>query len=251
MMIKLILFICLLMSTLNPSNLIAQDTLIEKKNSSYFAPKKKVTEFMVSGSLLIFGSILSGSIIEREFQNNFKNDFGFSKNIDIPLESFIRFVPIIQMYTADLFGLESRNHWFDQSKYLMISNIITSGLTLAGKRIFNKERPNGFGYSFPSGHTSISFTNASVLFEEFRNTSPVFAYTGFAISSFAGSLRIINNEHWLSDVLVGAGLGILVTKLVYYLEPLKNWNPFIRNKDVSFMPSFNGRQVGIFFRMSF
>jgi hypothetical protein len=31
---------------------------------------------------------------------------------------------------------------------------------------------------------------------------------------------MLNNEHWMSDVLVGAGIGILTTKVTYLLYPL-------------------------------
>ena len=122
------------------------------------------------------------------------------------------------MYIADIAGVKSKNHWFDQTKHLLISNIITSVITHSIKQLTKKIRPNGSNYSFPSGHSSFSFTNATVLFNEFNHSSPLIAYSGYAFSTTTGIFRMINNKHWLSDVLVGAGLGILVTNLVYYFQ---------------------------------
>ncbi len=114
-------------------------------------------------------------------------------------------------------------------------------------------RPNGVNdESFPSGHTSNAFVMATVLFHEFKDTKPVLAYSGFLFSSATGVLRVLNNSHWVSDVLVGAGIGIIVTDLVYRFEPLKNWNPF-KNKKVSAVisPAYQENKMGLYANIQF
>jgi membrane-associated phospholipid phosphatase len=167
------------------------------------------------------------------------------------IENYLQYAPIAEMYIADAFKVKSKHHWFDQTKYLIISNIITSGITHSVKYLTSKTRPNGADYSFPSGHTSFSFTNASVLYNEFRKSSPVLAYSGYAFALTTGTLRMVHNKHWLSDVLVGAGLGILVTDLVYYFEPFKNFNPFKKSKNITFFPLFNEDKYGFYFSYKF
>ncbi|HIP32032.1 MAG TPA: phosphatase PAP2 family protein, partial [Crocinitomicaceae bacterium] len=115
------------------------------------------------------------------------------------------------------------------------------------KNILNKTRPNGGDYSMPSGHTSLAFTNATVLYNEFNQTAPILAYSGYLFSSATGVFRMINNKHWLSDVLVGAGIGILATEIIYRIKPLKNWNPFKKTEGVTLVPSFNDGTVGFYF----
>ncbi len=66
--------------------------------------------------------------------------------------------------------------------------------------------------SFPSGHTVTAFTLAaaiSILFPSLR--IPAFA---FAVA--VGMSRILITAHYLSDVLAGAGIGILCTLVVKY-----------------------------------
>jgi membrane-associated phospholipid phosphatase len=58
---------------------------------------------------------------------------------------------------------------------------------------------------------------------------------------------MVNNAHWLSDVLVGAGIGILVTKLVYHFEPFKKFNPFKKSKNITFIPQIKERSYGFYF----
>ena len=155
------------------------------------------------------------------------------------------------MYVADILGVKSKNHWFDQSKNLFISNVIASLITNRLKVITHKTRPNGDEHSFPSGHTTIAFTNAAVLFNEFKETSPVLAYSGYAFATATGGFRVANNKHWVSDVMVGAGIGMLVTQLVYHFEPLKSFNPFKKVENASFVPQFNEGTYGFSFAYQF
>ena len=60
-----------------------------------------------------------------------------------------------------------------------------------------------------------------------------------------------NNRHWVSDVMVGAGIGILVTELVYYFEPLKNFNPFKKTKNITLIPQINDENYGLYFSLHF
>ena len=193
-------------------------------------------------SLIAVGSALSGSPFEKNIKYKIRDNI--IEDFALPIDDLMQYVPIAEIYIADIVGVKAKNHWFDQTKYLIISNVITASITQAGKRIINKQRPNGSNHSFPSGHTSFSFTNSAVLFEEFRDSSKGFAYSGYFLTSTVGALRVINNAHWLSDVMVGAGLGILVTKLVYHYEPLKNWNPFEKSKNLTFIPKVNGSNYG-------
>ncbi len=93
---------------------------------------------------------------------------------------------------------------------------------------------------------------ATVLFHEFKNTKPVLAYSGFVFASATGVLRVLNNEHWTSDVIVGAGIGIVITDLVYRFEPLKNWNSF-KNRKISTIisPSYKDNTLGLYANIQF
>ena len=186
--------------------------------------KQLLKRSIIPVALITAGAIISGSKCEQNLQTNLRNQVG--NTYELRIDDYLQYAPIAEMYIADIAGVKSKNHWFNQTIYLLISNIFSSSITYGLKRITNKERPNGSEYSFPSGHTTFAFTNATVLFNEFNETSPVLAYSGYAFAAATGAFRMINNKHWLSDVLVGAGIGIIVTELVYYFDPLKNFNPF-------------------------
>ena len=56
--------------------------------------------------------------------------------------------------------------------------------------------------------------------EEYKDKSPWISFAGYAMASTVGSIRMLENHHWLSDVLAGAGLGILSVRVTYFVYPL-------------------------------
>jgi len=88
------------------------------------------------------------------------------------------------------------------------------------KEITHEQRPNGADYlSFPSGHTAEAFASAEFLMQEYKNVSIWYGIGGYAVATSVAFLRMYNNKHWLSDVIAGAGFGIISTRLAYVLYP--------------------------------
>jgi hypothetical protein len=201
--------------------------------------------------LITAGALISGSNFEKSFQEGVRNAVGddFSTTAD----NYTRYVPIVELYAADVMGVKAKNHWFDQTKNLTLSIVITDFITFKLKKHIYKVRPDGSsdGQSFPSAHTSSAFTNATVLYEEFKGTSPLLAYSGYAFATSTGALRIMNNAHWLGDVLVGAGIGILVAEVVYYFDPIIKWNPFKKTKNITLIPEIDNHQYGFYMCVKF
>jgi len=83
-----------------------------------------------------------------------------------------------------------------------VSQVFVQGLKLATQRT----RPDGSNdHSFPSGHTASAFATASVLQRHFGWKVGVPAY---AFGAYVGAARMSASKHHLSDVLMGAGIGI-------------------------------------------
>jgi len=89
---------------------------------------------------------------------------------------------------------------------LLRAQLIAEALTMAMQYSIRRERPDhGSGYSFPSGHTSVTFASATVL-QQFGWKAAVPAY---AVASYVAASRIRANRHYLSDVVFGAAVGIV------------------------------------------
>jgi hypothetical protein len=62
-----------------------------------------------------------------------------------------------------------------------------------------------------------------------------------------------NNRHWFTDVVTGAGIGILSTKIAYWIHPFVKKNLLKDKKDMNgiVIPFYNGKEYGLGLSMSF
>lgn len=141
---------------------------------------------------------------------------GFSTNFDDKLQ----YAPVALVYTLGALGVEGKNNLFDRTALYLISNSVMGATVNFLKSNTYKLRPSGDDRrSFPSGHTATAFVAAEFMRQEFKDTSPVFSYIGYSLAGATGALRMMNNKHWFSDVLAGAGVGIASTRFTYLTYP--------------------------------
>ena len=90
-----------------------------------------------------------------------------------------------------------------------VSALVANGVTtMVLKELIGRERPNGSdNHSMPSGHTSHSFAVAAVVNELYGREAGITAYI---LAGLVGVSRINDNKHYLTDVLIGAGLGTVI-----------------------------------------
>lgn len=88
---------------------------------------------------------------------------------------------------------------------------VNFGTNYLAKVLIQRERPDGSNrHSHWSGHTSTSFVGASVVCAQNKKLCPV----AIGLAGSVGLLRIGADKHWLSDVLVGAVVGMATGKLI-------------------------------------
>jgi membrane-associated phospholipid phosphatase len=83
---------------------------------------------------------------------------------------------------------------------------MTLGVTYGLKYTVDEKRPNGGSHSFPSAHTSISFSAAEFMRKRYGWEYGIPAY---AAASFVAYSRVESREHWPHDVIAGASIGIV------------------------------------------
>ena len=138
---------------------------------------------------------------------------GFHTSVD----DYIRFVPLATQLALSLGGVQgrSKNRWqvlvTDAMAAAMMATVV-NGM----KYGINRTRPNGGRGSFPSGHTATAFMGATLLAHEYGHKSVWIPIAGYSVATATGVLRILNNKHYASDVLVGAAIGIVSAELAYW-----------------------------------
>lgn len=217
----------------NFSGTAQRDTLC----SATAGTRSLLTKQIVPLSLITAGSLLNIGTIKKDIHE-------FLPRTDTQIDDYLQFMPMVQMYLLDAAGISHRNTVWDQTKYLALSQLFSGSLVHLLKNTTQVTRPWGGDISFPSGHTAIAFTGATVLYHEFRESEPLLAWSGYVFATATGLLRVTNNAHWLPDVMAGAGIAILTTNLVYHFEPLSNFQPFKKRKNLTFVPMVTPETIG-------
>lgn len=112
-----------------------QDSILQKQQRSLL--KKSIVPL----SLIASGILLSDSGFDKSFNTTTQQWVG--DDFDFPYDDYTRYVPIAQLYVANIAGIEAKNHWFDQTKNMAISMVLTDVLTNLLKENIYKLRPNG------------------------------------------------------------------------------------------------------------
>ena len=117
--------------------------------------------------------------------------------------------------------------------------------------IVESARAGATGFSFPSGHTATAFMTATMLSKEYGHLSPWVGIGAYSVATTTGLMRVVNNKHWLSDVLTGAGIGIISTELGYWVADRLFRDRGITHHSTAYTldmmrrPSFLGIYVGM------
>lgn len=181
-------------------------------------------------------NFFSNSIFE-DVRNDRFGDF------ESHLDDYLAAAPIGAVFAIDLFSRDSRHDLLNQSLLLVKSELIMSAFVFPIKAWSKQIRPDGSNdQSFPSGHTAQAFVSATFLHKEYGHKSIWYSIAAYTTASTVGIYRVLNNQHFVSDILVGASIGILSTNLAY-LTHLNAWGkkkPYQRKwlNNVSFMPSY-------------
>ena len=95
---------------------------------------------------------------------------------------------------------------------LVRAQVVTVAITFGVKTAVGRERPDGSSQtSFPSGHTSGTFATATVLQRRYGWKVGIPAY---AVAGYVAGSRLNEARHYLSDVIFGAAIGIMVGRTV-------------------------------------
>ena len=141
-------------------------------------------------------------------------------------DDWAQYVPVVTQWGLGLTGVPAR-HGFKERTALTATAYASMGLMVNGmKYTICRKRPDSYAYnSFPSGHTATAFMGAELMRMEYGWAWGSGAY---ALALCVGFFRIYNGRHWLSDVLAGAGVGVLSAHIAYWLLPVErrlfHWN---------------------------
>ena len=209
----------------------ASDSLAVKSNNF------KAGELILPMSLIGAGALGFVEPIREmcvDFQGNVNNWRGNCPTTIV--DDYLQYVPLASVYGLSLFGADAKHNYVDRTLEVGVSCAALVGIVGGAKFLIQKERPDGSDFnSFPSGHSAKVFMGAELVRIEYGEEHPWLAVGAYTIATATGALRVYNNHHWISDVIAGAGVGILSARIGYWLLPytkrvmhrLTGWEVFV------------------------
>jgi membrane-associated phospholipid phosphatase len=210
---------------------------------------------VTSGDLIIAGALATTALalipadarIAREFQRPGPQASAAIRETAEGLETIGSSGAVIFGGSLYALGLVTRRRAVaDFGWHTLEAIAVSTQATTVLKGLFGRSRPyaaagnahdfdfgGGFGTSmrrsFPSGHTSMAFTLASVVSGETSHRWPrarkVVTPIAYAAATGVGLARMYNDKHWASDVALGAAIGTLSGRIVvrYAHARPRNW----------------------------
>ena len=172
--------------------------------------------------------MVSGIIADDNGRESLKNEIVEERNehllgFENHFDDYAQFAPFFAIYGFELAGMKPRTDWQNRTVILVKGQFLNLGLVYLLKTSLKRTRPDGTAFSFPSGHTANAFAGATMLAIEYGENYKWVPYVSYAFASTIGVMRMANNKHYISDVLFGAGLGILSMKVAYWTHQYQ-WN---------------------------
>lgn len=231
----------------------AQVNFDEKKTDTLDIKTKEQLRFnkkqlIIPAVFITYGVVGLGSNFLKSINSEIREEVNENIDSKFSIDDFTLYLPAASVYGLGALGIKGKNNFRDKSIILATSSLIM-GITVGTlKKATKVERPDGSSFdSFPSGHTAMAFLGAEMLYQEYKDVSPWYGIAGYAVAAGTGAFRMYNNRHWLTDVVAGAGIGILSTKAAYWLYPTVNnllSSKKHKNRKSVFLPYYDGKQLG-------
>lgn len=244
----IIIFLIVFVSTTSRAQKTATDTTHVNTDLKF-----KPAALIVPSALILYG--VGGFYNERiqDINQNIQESLTKTEH-QTKLDNYLQYAPMVAVYGLNAAGVKGKHNFTDRTVILATAYIISGSTVQIIKHSTSEMRPDGSApNSFPSGHTATAFMGAEFLYQEYKDVSVWYGIAGYTVAATTGFLRMYNNRHWLTDVAAGAGIGILSTKIAYWVHPAIKSIFTKKNKEIDAcaLPFYNGDQIGMAFSMRF
>lgn len=134
------------------------------------------------------------------------------------VDDYLQYLPVAAYLGLDYIGVKAKHSFVERVCAGATSYLTMAILVNSTKQLVDSKRPDSNATnSFPSGHTATVFTGAELVRKEYGWQAGLGAYV---VACGVGFMRVWNDRHWFTDVLAGAGVGILSANIGYWMLPV-------------------------------
>nr|WP_288979101.1 phosphatase PAP2 family protein [uncultured Allomuricauda sp.] len=219
------------------------DSALNKKPNAF-----NYKSLIIPSVLIGYGVIGQESPTLKDIDNRTKNEFREHDDKKFNIDDFSQYSPFVSVYALNAMGIQGKHNFKDRTIVLGTAYLLMGGSVNILKKTTRVTRPDGSSStSFPSGHTATAFMGAEFLYQEYKDISVWYGVAGYVVAAGTGLFRLHNEKHWLTDIAAGAGIGILSTKIAYWLHPFIKKTIFKDKEKTTgiVMPFYNGKEYGL------
>jgi len=226
---------------------------VQKADTATVAPVARAAGIVIPAAMVTYGLISLGDNGIRRLDHNIRDNLARDNAFwYISADNYTQFAPAVAAFALKGCGVSSAHNWGDMAAIYLLSNALAGGIVYGTKYAIGRQRPDASNnLSFPSGHTETAFVAAEFLYQEFKDKSAWIGVAGYGVAAWTGAARIMNNKHWLSDVVAGAGVGILSAKAVYWCYPYLKKALWHGNSSAMLLPGYSHGQAVVSFSCRF
>ncbi|SMG32884.1 phosphatase PAP2 family protein [Sphingobacterium psychroaquaticum] len=215
----------LLVPTVVRRNVLTDERISIKPHTDTIGDDAEISRFAIPSVLIGYGLVTPLIPGLKNIDYSTKRMVNRHIHRRMRIDDFIQYAPAVGVYALEFAGLTPTHNLKQRTLVMATSHLLMGAVVQGMKHSFKVQRPDGSNYkSFPSGHTATAFVGAHILHREYKDECPWIGVAGYAVATTTGIFRVLNKKHWVSDVLTGAGIGILSTEMGYLLLPkVENW----------------------------
>lgn len=254
MLLKLAMLCLIFLSPFSGMASTQMDCEVDSVGTETKTSNLSVKSYIVPASLMAYGALEAATHKKGILNFSIGHEVIEHKPDKIPIDDYTQYLPAVSVYALNWAGVKGKHNFKDRTMILGIAAIYMTASVNALKYTAKEKRPDrSENNSFPSGHTATAFMGAEFLYQEYKEVSPWYGIGGYLVAAGTGAFRIYNNKHWLGDVVFGAGLGMLSTKLAYLTYPALQKKIQTKEgghsekkkcKEVGLVPYYTGQQGG-------
>ncbi|HSZ71268.1 MAG TPA: phosphatase PAP2 family protein [Cytophagaceae bacterium] len=201
--------------TIQPSETVAVP-LLESEND----PPIRPMSFFAPAALMIYGLSIQGHNGLYSSYNIHQDVQSVCPGFFTPIDDYIDQVPLVMAFVTGYVPGTKARHSNGRRLWMFVQAQVLTSVGVAALKYYSHElRPNGSDYlSFPSGHTAQAFMGAALFDLEYPGQMKGLKIGLYSLAGLTGMLAMMNDRHWASDVLFGAGVGMLSVRLLYLSE---------------------------------
>ncbi len=212
------------------------------------------SDWIIPSSLFLVGGLIA---LDKNVNENFFNKYEVReernehfKNFSCHIDNYLQYTPNVAVLALSLCGVKGKNDLPNQLAILVKTQLLLTSIVVPLKAITQEPRPDSSSKnSFPSGHTTEAFAAATFLAKEYGHKNIWYSIGAYTVATGVGALRVLNNRHWISDVIAGAGIGILSTNIVYATHQHK-WGKNSKNH-LTISPTYGNKSTGVYLSYKF